>query len=301
MSNRTKSTRSTPQDAALRYTRGYIAPTRSEAENDPAKFYELITYVNATRGLTWGKIGKQLEINESNVSRRINGRSFDPDERKLILDYIFDESGLIIDPLANRIHEIRDSLYFALLGFYDVKPTSQDNTRAHTAGTYQLWRRSVEHEGHYVFGRIDIFEDENSHALRVKMKQPHKAHGRTRASNEEYSGYFFRVADMYVTMLRDEANNDLRITIFPRHRIEKIGTNYNPDSVFKGSVKHVVHMEGHGLGIDGNSLFSTPVYMELVDDKNALASLADQLDVVPEDKAPPLVVAKLKKFPHVVR
>ena len=41
-------------------------------------------------------------------------------------------------------------------------------------------------------------------------------------------------------------------------------------------------MDGFGMGIDGNNLFFSPVYVELVDDKDKLAKLTDKLDVVPE-------------------
>jgi hypothetical protein len=61
----------------------------------------------------------------------------------------------------------------------------------------------------------------------------------------------------------------------------------------------MVHMDGFGMGIDGNNLFVSPVYLELVDDKHELDQLADKLDVVPESAAPSRI-AKLKRRPILV-
>ena len=78
---------------ADRYGHGYIAPTRSSAETDAAKFYKLVAYLRAKEKLTLESLADELGIDGSNVSRRINGHSLDADERKLVLDYIFEESG----------------------------------------------------------------------------------------------------------------------------------------------------------------------------------------------------------------
>lgn len=282
------------------FGKGYIRPTRGEAESLPAKFYELVAYLRAKRNLTWQKLGEQLGVDATNATRRINGRSLDLDERKLILHYIYDQSKLISDPAGAEISAIRDNLYFSLADFYGIKPTSQDNVRALCVGTYQLWRHSVEDSGEFVHGRLDFYENEATGAVCVSMIQPRKARDGMRASTEEFAGYLFRVADMYMMLLRDIANNDLRITVFPHFRSENIGTDKNPNSVFPGTVSHMVHMDGFGMGIDGNNLFVSPVYLELVDDKHELDQLADKLDVVPESAAPARIVAKLKRRPILV-
>jgi hypothetical protein len=283
------------------FGKGYVRPTRSEAEKSAAKFYELVAYLRAKRNLTWQRLGEQLGIDASNATRRINGHSLGDDERRLVLHYIYDESKLISDPAGSEIAAIRDNLYYSLADFYGIKPTSQDNVRAHCLGTYQLWRHSVEDAGEYVHGRLDFFENEETGALCARMIQPRKGRDFMRPSTEEVVGYLFRVADMYAMLLRDIANNDLRITIFPRFRMENIGTDKNPNSVFPGTKSHMVHMEGFGMGVDGNNLFVSPVYLELVDDKDELEQLTGKLDVVPESAAPPRIVSKLKRMPIIVK
>jgi hypothetical protein len=282
------------------YGKGYHRPTRTEAEDDPAKFYDLVAYLRAKRNLTWQAIGDELGIDASNASRRVNGKALDAEERKLILDYLFVESKVISDPAGAEISAIRDNLYFSLVDFYNIKATSQDNVRAKSSGTYQLWRHSVEESGAYVHGRVDFAEDEMTGAMRVTMIQPRKARDGMRALTEEFTGYLFKVADMYVMQLRDIANDDLRITIFPHFRVENIGTDKNPDSVFPGTVSHIVHMDGFGMGIDGHNLFVSPVYLELVDDRAELDQLNAKLDVVSESEAPKRIVSKLARARIVV-
>jgi hypothetical protein len=287
------------------FGKGYIRPTRQEAEQASEKFYELIAYLherrNAQRKLTWNKIGELLGIDPSNAQRRVETERLDKHECKIVLDYIYDESRLIVDPDGLGLTEIRDFLYFAALGFYDIKATSQDNARANLVGTYRLWRHSVENPDEFVHGRLDFEESEESGALCAKMIQPLKPTPMMRASTEEFNGYVFRMSHMYVMLLRDIANNDPRITIFPSFRDEFIGTDKNPKSVFTGTRKHVVHMEGFGMGIDGKKVFISPVYVELVDDKDELSRLNASLDVVSEADTPQRIVKKLRRMPIVVK
>ncbi len=116
----------------------------------------------------------------------------------------------------------------------------------------------------------------------------------------EFAGYLFRVAHMYMMLLRDIANDDLRITIFPHFRSELIGTGTNPNSVFQGTLRHMVHMDGFAMGIDSNNLFVSPVHLELVDDRHEIDQLAQRLDVVPEGEALARIVAKLKRTAIIV-
>jgi hypothetical protein len=286
------------------FGKGYIRPTRREAEEDPDKFYELIAYLqrsNTKRKLTWNKIGEQLGIDPSNAQRRIESQRLDKPERKLVLDYIYDESQLIVDPHGLGFAEIRDFLYFAALDFYGIKATSQDNARANLVGTYRLWRHSVENQDEFVHGRLDIEESEESGALCVKMLQPMKSRRLMRPSTEEFSGYMFRMANMYVMLLRDIANNDPRVTIFHSFRDEFIGTEKNPNSIFTEKRRHVVHMDGFGMGIDGKKVFLSPVYVELVDDKDELSRLNASLDVISEADTPDRIVKKLRRMPIVVK
>jgi hypothetical protein len=286
------------------FGKGYIRPTRSEAEATPEKFYELIAYLHerrdAKRKLTWHKIGELLGIDPTNAQRRVESERLEEHECKLVLDYIYDESRLIVDPDGLGLTEFRDYLYFAALGFYDIKATSQDNARANLVGTYHLWRHSVENPDEFVHGRLDFEESEESGALCATMIQSLKPKPMMRASTEEFKGYVFRMAHMYVMLLRDIANNDPRITIFPSFRDEFIGTDKNPKSIFAGTRKHVVHMDGFGMGIDGKKVFLSPVYIELVDDKDELNRLNASLDVVSEADTPKRIVKKLRRMPIVV-
>jgi hypothetical protein len=225
-------------------------------------------------------------IDSTNAQRRVESERLDNNERKLVLDYIYDESGLIVDPAGLGLTALRDYLCFAALGFYEIKATSQDNARANLVGTYRLWRHSVENPDEFVHGRLDLTESEESGALCVKMIQPMKPKSMMRASTEEFTGYVFRMSNMYVMLLRDIANNDPRVTIFHSFRDEFIGTDKNPKSVYPETRKHVVHLDGFGMGIDGKKVFLSPVYVELVDDKDELSRLNASLDVVSEADTP---------------
>ena len=290
-----------PSHDGVRYPKGYMKPTRERAETIPEQFYELINYLYFKKKITWKKISTIIPIDPTNVERRIANQSLDEDQRKLILDYIYDDAKIILGSLADEIAEIRDNLYFSIIDFFSIKPSSQDNARDVILGTYQLWRHSVENEGEFVHGRVVFEQDDESGAVHVHMTQPRKAKESMRASNEEFHGYFFRIADMYAMMLKDVANDDMRITIFHRYRIEHIGADIDKSSIYEGSKRHIVHLHGFGMGIDGNNLFVSPVYLELVDDRDQIDGLEEKLDVVSENDTPKRVVKMLGKQPKIVR
>ena len=102
---------------------------------------------------------------------------------------------------------------------------------------------------------------------------------------------------MYVLLFADLLTNDPRMTIFPRSKIDEVGTDVSERSVFAGKHLHIVHLDGFGLGVDGSSGFFSPVHLSLVDDVHELERLDEILDVVPEGHAgvPARVVAKLKR------
>jgi hypothetical protein len=284
------------------FGKDYIRPTRSEAETKSEKFYELVAHLrNAKRKLTWQKVAEQLGIDATNAQRRVESERLDDDERKLVIDYIYDESRLIVDPDGLDLTKIRDFLYFAALGLYNIKATSQDNARANLVGTYRLWRHSVENPDEFVHGRLDFEESEESGALCATMIQPMKSKPMMRASTDELKGYVFRMSHMYVMLLRDIANNDPRITIFPSFRDELIGADKNPKSILAGTRRHVVHMDGFDMGIDGKKVFISPVYVELVDDKDELSRLDASLDVVSEAGTPERIVKKLRRMPIILK
>ncbi len=166
------------------------------------------------------------------------------------------------------------------------------------AGTYKLWRFSVEHENEFVLGRIDIEEDNVTHALKVKMSQPKRPRDGLRGSVENATGYMFRLSNMYVLLLTDNLTDDLRVTIFPRSKMDLVGPEQNKSSVYAATHEHVIHLDGFGLGVDGSTGFFSPVHLSLVDDVDELAGLDDLLDVAPADdekRIPKRIVEKLRR------
>ncbi len=277
-------------------------PTRKDAERDPAMFAELLgalkpfdrSKLTSLKSLA-GLLGDDASV--STMSRKISGMRMSPQDRAEILRHIYDTLGLISRESREKLSAIGDAFYFAMLMYAGTSETSQDNARARLLGTFKLYRFSVEEQDEFLVGRIDIAEDANSHALRVEMIQPKQARDGLRGTFGRLTGYMFRISDMDLLFLRDGLTNDIRMTIFPRSKLDTVGTDVNPNSVFAGSVKHVVHMDGFGLGIDGGRGFFSPVYLSLVDDVNELATLNDELDVLPEssEKLPRRVVARLKR------
>jgi hypothetical protein len=284
-----------------------VMPTRSQAERDPKFFYELVRNLLKNQSplikkrVTLADLAEVLGVDQSTVQRRLKDCKMDEDERVLILDYLFTEKKAITGEWRKRAEEFPHFLYFALLQFFEIKETSQDNARAHIEGTYELWRYSVEEDDEFVHGRIKFYVDSETKAVCVRMLQPKKPQDDIRAATEEFSGYFIRVADMYAMLLKDDSNNDLRLTIFPRFRVEKVGQHLDKNSEFPPHTPHIVHLDGFGLGIDGNNLFFSPVFLILVDNKDKLARLDDALDVVPEDRVPPRILKRLRKYPRIVK
>jgi hypothetical protein len=283
-----------------------VMPTRSQAEKDPKLFYELVTELLENRNplikkrVTLNALADVLGIDKTTVMRQLKEKKVGDDHRVLILDYLFVEKQAITGEWRERIN-FPHSLYFALLKFFDIKETSQDNARAHILGTYELWRYSVEEEDEFVHGKITFRTDPDTNAVCVDMIQPKKAVDDIRAATEEFEGYFIRVADMYAMLLKDKNNNDLRITIFPRFRLEQVGRHIDKDSVYEPRTPHIVHLDGFGLGIDGNNLFFSPVFLVLVDNKPKLAGLDEKLDIVPEDKVPPRILKRLRKYARILK
>jgi hypothetical protein len=91
------------------------------------------------------------------------------------------------------------------------------------------------------------------------------------------------------------ATLDLRVTLFPRFRIDEVGTAINSRSIFAGRRQHIVHMDGLSLGMDGSRAFFSPLHVELVDDVDELERLDGFLDIVPQTdpRVPPRVLKRL--------
>jgi hypothetical protein len=196
-----------------------------------------------------------------------------------------------------------------MMDFFEIKETSQDNARGQIVGTYKSWRYSIEIDGEYVLGKIEIAEehgkdpnhDHDASALGVKIKQVRKQREFQRAKDELVEGYLFRIANMYVMLVREALTQNLRCTIFKDFRSDRVGKHINKNSIYKANTNHLVDLDGFAMGMDGNMAFFSPVHIELVDDKDELEKLDGMLDIVPETKVPPEILQKLKRYPRIVR
>jgi hypothetical protein len=276
-----------------------------------------VEFRDAIGSLSIQNLATTCDVVPSTISNWVAKKKFPPDARHLILKNLFENESFLLGNVRNDLaREYDDPLYFAFLNWLDVKETSQDNARARIIGSYRLWRFSVEHEGEFVSGRIDFSEDPKTKAVKVRMTQPKQRLDGYRATLETASGYLFRVSHMYLMLLTDDLTNDVRMTIFPRVKVDLIGDEVhpgtrdrekdpttgewkklNPKCVFAGSNLHIVHMDGFGLGIDGSSGFFSPVHLALVDDVEELAALDGSLDVLPKDhpRVPDRVARKLER------
>jgi hypothetical protein len=282
--------------------------TRPEAELDPEKFKQLIDEIFRSDNPLIKRratLAKFLEVigggmSPSNLSRQIENKAISTHHRHLICEYIF-VTGLVFSAAwRERARGFAHFLYFALMEFFDIKDTSQSNARSLICGTYEFWRYSVEHDDEFVHGRLEFTTDRNCGAVCVEEWQPKKSRDGLRDTSEEFEGYFIRIADMYAILVKDKSSNDLRVTIFPRFRSEFIGKHRDKDSEFPERTKHIVHLYGFDIGVDGNNFFFSPVFVTLVDNETKLAELDQELDVVPRDEVPTRILKWLRKYPPIV-
>jgi hypothetical protein len=277
-------------------------PTRADAEQSENAFYEVLDFAQKQRKLTLQQIGNVLGgLDKSTVSKKIQSKGFSEDQRALVLHYLYVERQLLTDDWRKETASIPHVLHFALLQFFRINPTSHDNAASRIAGTFELWRPSVESLNEYVHGRLTFALDEKTDAILAQMIQRQKSEDGLHGGTEELNGCLFRVGDMYAMVLRDATTNDLRITIFPRYRTESIGQHIDKHSVFPENTKHIIQMDGFEMGKDGRDFVFTPVFVSLVDNKDQLDALNGKLDVVPEGKVPPRVVRRLNKYPLIIK
>jgi hypothetical protein len=295
----------------VEYPPGLIRPTRAEAERDPGKFYLLIDFLRTrpTNPLKLSHIVDAIGGTISTASRKLKDKRFSDDERILIVDEIFSRR-LIHGSWLRQTKEIPHNLFYAMVDFFNINETSQDNARGRVAGTYKLWRYSTQHDGEYVLGKIEIEEDHNdanadqdceASALRAKIRQVRKASELQRGGDEIVEGYFFRISNMYVLLVREALTHSLRCTIFKEARHDLVGKNVNKNSIYKADTNHLVELDGFTLGMDGSSAFFSPVHIELVDDKYELEQLDGILDILPETRVPRRILDTLKRYPRIVR
>lgn len=277
-----------------------IRPSRQDAEDDIEAFHALLEWVQRHRGLTNRKlaeiIGDQTLNSDANMSKRISKQTLSAAAQRLILNYIFDTGKVIAGGNRTEIEAIKHNLFFAVLGFFNAKETSQDKARARAIGTYRLWRYSVTHPDEFVFGKISFTEDPETGALEAAMKQVLRSKEQVTVTTEDFGGYLFRLCHMYCMVLADSHHNDIRITLFPEHKLSHVGTDVHPRSIFPGSVLHVTYMDGYCFGVDGGKGFFSPVHLALEDNVDRLATLDDELDVVAEGdpRIPDRVLKKLR-------
>jgi hypothetical protein len=286
-------------------------PTRNEAEQDPESFYRFIAYLCARpkKRLQVNHIADALGCDKGTASRKLSAKKLSADERGQVLADIYHRR-LIYGSWIEEVQEVPHHLFYSMMAFYGIKENSQDNARGAIAGTYRLWRYSSDLEGEFVHGRIDIEEDhknpvsgddEGVGALRVKIRQIRKPGAFQRGTDEVLDGYFFRISNMYTLLVRQQLTHNFRSTIFKDFRTDVVGKNVNKKSIYKANTEHVVSLDGFAMGMDANLLFFSPVYVELVDDKDEIDRLDSELDVVPESKVPGRILQKLKRYPRIVR
>jgi hypothetical protein len=279
-----------------------IRPTRSSAEKHSDDFYTLLEALRGPETLPLRKIAEisgDTSLNpEPNILRKIKSRTLSDDARKFLLRHIFDDERLVSGKAPRQLSTLDDALYFSFLNYFNVRDTPQDDARAHVTGTYKFWRYSVEHEGEFVLGKLTCFEDPQTRALKIDVVMRRNAEDGVRRTCGHFSGYLFSVEPMYLSVVRQPVTNEVRMTLYPHYRMNLVGTEVNPRSVFAGKQNHVVLMDGLMIGVDGRSCFHSPVHLSLVDDVDELAALDDLLDVVPEGDAriPQRVVSKLKRL-----
>lgn len=277
-----------------------IRPTRTSAEKEPGKFYPLLEELRGPGTLPLRKIAELTGDNslnpEPNILRKIKGQTLSEDVRRVVLRHIFDDQ-LLSGKMRRQLAGTDDAFYFAFLNHFDVSEETQDDARAHAVGTYKFWRYSVDHEGEFVLGKLTCFEDSQTKALKIELRMRKSGDETSGSIDRHFSGYLFCLHQMYLTVARRPASDEVRITLYPRARMDAVGTEVNTRSVFSGKHNHIVHMDGVTFGIDSRNCFLSPVHVSLVDDVDDLAVLDEALDVLAEGDArlPARIVNKLRR------
>jgi len=263
-----------------------IRPTRAQAEREPEKFYPLLEALRGPDTLPLRKIAEiagDTSLNpEPNTLRKIRSQTLSDETRRSLLRHIFDDEQLVSRRMRRKLAGIDDALYFAFLEHFQICDTAQDQARAQVAGTYKFWRPHADLESEYVLGKLSCFEDPISRALRIDIHTRKTGDGAGRRIDLHFSGYLFCLHGMFLTVARRLGSEEVRVGLFPRFRINTVGTDVNSRSVFAGRQNHVVLMDGMTFSIDRRTCFFAPVHLSLVDDVDELAKLDEALDIVTE-------------------
>lgn len=277
-----------------------IRPTREDAETNPEVFYDWLERMRLGSDLPLSKLAELTDDKTNNptvnLHKRIKNQTLPSKARKLILRHAYEDALVISGQARSQIGTIPDAPYFALLNFFCAKETSQDKARARALGTYRFWRESVEHQDEFVLGKVEFVEDADTRAVHARMTQVVRHPDGTVGARENFDGYLFRIAHMYVMFLRDMRTNDPRVSFFPTCKFDEVGIKVNPRSIFDGKTLHVVYMDGYCLGVDGGRSFFAPIHLALEDNVDRLTILDGELDIVGDGdpRLPPRVAKKLR-------
>lgn len=275
-----------------------IRPTREDAEQCPDAFYHLLDGIRADLSLSdiADVTDEQTNNPTVNLHKKIKNKTLPAKARTRILRHAFDDAQLFSGHARAQLGMIEDAPYFALLNFFSAKETSQDKARARALGIYRFWRASVEHDDEFVFGKIEFSEDPATRAVHARMTQAVRHPDGTVGAKEFFNGYLFRFAHMYVMLLRDTRTNDPRISLFPTCKIDEVGIEVHPSSIFEGRALHVVYMDGYCLGVDGGRSFFAPIHLSLEQDTDKLVALDNEIDIVADGdpRLPHRIAKKLR-------
>jgi hypothetical protein len=278
-----------------------MRPTRKQAEASMDDFVEVIrAALNSKTKVTLEQVGKYIGLQGSNItstmSNKLADKNFDDIQRADALRYIYDERKIFSAHWRDDIKQFDHALYFALVNFFDLHETSRDNVRGALAGTFELWRHSVEDDTEFVHGKIAFSADtETGEALCVEMTQKRHDKAGVRGGVEKFSGYLIRVAEVYLMILGENSTHHPRITIFPWPREETY--EYEKNGVTLVGTR-IAELDGFALGRDGPKIFFSPVFLSRVDEDKVLA-LDNTLDVIEQTVVPPTIVRRLAKFPFL--
>lgn len=279
-------------------------PSRSEALSDPAKLRELVKFLcSEDSSITQAQLASRIGVSAPAFSRKLAGQKekFNPTQIRLLVDLIFFNLKTTLNYREKFESISMDFFYFAFLEFLDLNKFSQDQIRDSLNGTYELWRFSVEHDDEFVHGKMCFYCDPDTDCVKVDMFQPKKNRRGVRESSEVYRGYAIDISGIIIAFLKNESSNEIRITFFYRHRFEWVACSVDGSSKENRVIGKIIHMDGFNLGIDGRSVFFSPVFLQIPADDTASEDFDESLDVVEESVVPDRIVKRLKKFARFLR
>jgi hypothetical protein len=213
---------------------------------------------------------------------------------------------LPLPPRGDQVGAIRVNLFHAMTDFFKIDDSIQRVDRDAVLGTYKMWRYSTQYPGEYVLGKIEITDETPEQCpgaggglspLRVKVRQVRKRRDGVRSDDEIVEGYFFRFPNIHMMLVRDTATSHPRCTILKFSRRGFVGYHADPDSIYPAETNHIVDFVGFAMGMDADLTFFSPVYLQLVDNRDELAELDDKLDIIPESEVPERILRSLKRHP----